>query len=95
MTVRLKGAFPGCTWCGGNGCMGCDEERKKAEDRARQPIFTADRNDPEDMKLLKEYFGADALNRAFGPGGGGMDEIHENALIATIRQTLRKSHEAS
>jgi len=33
--------------------MCCDREREKAEERARQPIFTADRNDPEDMKLFK------------------------------------------
>ena len=43
------------------------------------------------MKLLKECFGAEALQRAFGPGGGGMDEIRHNALVANIRQALRKS----
>ena len=92
---QLKGAFHGCTWCEGRGCMMCDSERKKAEERARQPIFTADRNDPQDMALFAEYFGADALARAFGPGGGGMDEIRQNALIANIRQTLRKAGDAS
>lgn len=75
--------------------MCCDDERRKAEERARQPIFTADRNDPEDMALFREYFGAEALQKAFGPDGGGMAEIHENALIANIRQTLRKSRKAS
>ena len=25
----LKGAFAGCKWCNGNGCMGCDEVRRK------------------------------------------------------------------
>ena len=95
MTVRLKGAFPDCSWCGGNGCMCCDEEREKAEELARRPLFTADRNDPDDMKLLREYFGAEALERAFGPGGRGMDEIHENALIANLRQMMRKSSETA
>lgn len=94
MNARLKGAFAGCTWCGGNGCLCCDDERRKAEERAFQPIFTADRNNPADMQLFREYFGAEALQKAFGPGGGGMAEIHENALIATVRQTLRKACEA-
>jgi hypothetical protein len=70
--------------------MMCDKEREKAEESARQPIFTADRNDPEDMELLKEVFGVDALQQAFGPGGGGMDEVHRNAAIASLRQVLRR-----
>jgi len=30
---QLKGAFPHCPWCGGWGCMCCDEERRKYEER--------------------------------------------------------------
>ena len=92
---RLKGAFHGCTWCGGRGCLQCDSEKEKAEKAAFKPLFTADRNDPEDMELLKGIIGGEALDRAFGPGGGGVIEIHENALIATIKQCLRKSPEES
>jgi hypothetical protein len=33
---QLKGAFPHCQWCGGFGCMCCDEERRKHEERRSQ-----------------------------------------------------------
>ncbi len=90
--MRLRGAFEGCHWCGGTGCMGCDEERQKARERASRPIFTADRNDPEDMRQLAEVFGGESLNSAFGPGGGGMREIEEKAALASLAQCLRKSN---
>ena len=67
---QLKGAFPHCQWCGGYGCMCCDEERRKHEERRSQPIFTADRSDPADMEALRRVAGREALERAFGPGGG-------------------------
>lgn len=87
----LKGAYSGCKWCHGNGCMGCDEERRKAEERAMQPIFTAQLDDPEDMRQLKEIFHADKLREAFGPGGGGIEEINYKAAVASFVQLLRKS----
>lgn len=87
---RRKGAFAHCKWCGGNGCMGCDEEREKYQQRMSQPIFTADRNDPEDMEALRRLFGAEALQKAFGPDGGGMAEIERNAAIESLKQCFRK-----
>lgn len=89
--MRLKSGFAGCKWCGGNGCLGCDEERKESEKRSMEPIFTADRNDPEDMRQLKEIFGADALQESFGEGGGGLREIEEKAAVASLLQAIRKS----
>jgi hypothetical protein len=89
--TKLKGAFPGCNWCGGNGCLGCDEERRKAEERAMKPIFTADRNDPKDMEALARIAHADVLREAFGTGGGGMAEINRIAAIESLKQLLRKS----
>jgi len=35
--TRLKGAFPNCKWCHGNGCICCDDEREKAFERSQQP----------------------------------------------------------
>lgn len=89
--MKLKGAFDGCKWCQGNGCMACDEERARAEELRRKPIFTASLDDPEDMKAMKEIFHADALTAAFSEGGGGMREIEEKAAIASLLQALRKN----
>ena len=87
--------FDGCKWCGGQGCNQCLIERRKLEAEIEaaqlnpQPIFTADINNSDDMELLKDNFGAEALARAFGPGGGGMEEIETNAAVASLVQTLR------
>ena len=89
---QLKGAFPHCQWCGGYGCMCCDEERRKYEERRSQPIFTADRNDPADMEALRRVAGREALERAFGPGGGGIDEIEYNAAVESLVQAVRKGN---
>ncbi len=55
-----------------------------------QPIFSADLENPDDVALLKENFGADALNHAFGPEGEGMREIERNAALASLKQVMRK-----
>lgn len=88
---QLKGAFPHCQWCGGYGCMGCDEERRKYEQRRSQPIFTADRNDPADMEALRRVAGREALQRAFGPGGRGIAEVEYNAAAESLIQAFRKA----
>ncbi len=44
------------------------------------------------MELLKETFGMDALEHAFGEDGKGMQEIEENAAIASLEQCLRKQN---
>jgi hypothetical protein len=71
--------------------MGCDEERRKYEERRAKPIFTADRNDPEDMEALRRVVGREALEQAFGPGGGGMTEVEYNAAVESLVQTIRKA----
>ena len=70
--------------------MCCDEERRKYEERRSQPIFTADRNDPADMEALRRVAGREALERAFGPGGGGIDEIEYNAAVESLVQASSK-----
>ena len=74
--------------------MACDEEREKYQARQMQPIFTARRDNPEDMEALKRVFGKDALESAFGPGGGGMAEIEEHAAIESLKQALRNNQRA-
>lgn len=55
-----------------------------------EPIFTADINDPEDMELLKKYFGAEAINKAFEEGDGHQT-ILENAAMARLEQAYIKN----
>ena len=67
--------YDDCKWCGGKGCLACPGEAKKAEKEAIKPLFTAKLNDPQDLELLKKNFGREAIEKAFGEGGGGMREI--------------------
>ncbi len=82
--------YENCKWCGGNGCLACPGERKKAEEEALKPIFTAKLDNPDDMELLKNTFGKKALDKAFGEDGGGMQEIKINAAFASISQLVRE-----
>jgi len=88
---QLKGAFPLCRWCSGRGCMACDEERRRYEEKMSQPIFTADRNDPEDMAALRRVVGREAMEQAFSEDGGGIAEVEYNAAVESLLQALRKS----
>ena len=89
--LQLKGAFPYCKWCGGSGCMGCDEERRKYQEQRAKPIFSADRDNPQDMEALRRVVGREAIEHAFGPEGGGIAEVEYNAAVESLLQVLRKS----
>ena len=91
--------YRNCKWCDGFGvngqaCNQCDSERMKAQaefkKKGPQPIFTAELNNPEDMKRLNEIVGRDALEHAFGPDGGGVGEIERNAAVGSFLQIMRK-----
>ncbi len=77
-----KGIYRDCKFCDGEGCLACPGEAEKAYRIAfpdgPEPIATFVLNDPKDVDRLKRSFGADALRKAFGPEGGGIDEIMEN-----------------
>ncbi len=91
--ARLKGAFAGCKWCHGNGCMCCDAEREKAFERSQQPILSVtheELNDPTLGPMIKDAIGADAIQEAFGPGGGGVKEIEYNCAVVSFLQAMRK-----
>lgn len=77
--MRFDGnKYRDCRWCGGSGCLYCAAEADKAYKRAfpdgPQPFatFTTD-----EMPLAKQALGPDAIRKAFGPGGGGIEEIAE------------------
>ncbi len=91
--TQLKGAFIGCTWCHGSGCICCDSEREKAFQRSKQPILSFTHEELEDPTmgpLIKDAIGADALQRAFGPDGGGVEEVKFNCAVASLEQLMRK-----
>lgn len=85
MQVRFdeeNGIYRDCKFCGGTGCMACPGEAEKAYREAfpdgPKPIATFKTDNPKDMKRLKQYFGKDALHKAFRPEGGGAEEIIDN-----------------
>jgi len=74
--------------------MMCDAEREKAIEARRQPILSVtyeEMQDPTLGRLIKDAIGREALERAFGPGGGGMAEIEENCAIVSFVQAMRKA----
>lgn len=87
-------AFPGCRFCHGRGCLACPGERKKAGERAVEPIFTANLDDPHDLELLRQYLSRQAVEKAFS-AGGGIHEIEFNAAVASLLQALHRSTTAS
>jgi len=43
------------------------------------------------MEALRRVAGREALERAFGPDGGGMAEIEYNAAVESLIQAVRKT----
>lgn len=87
--IQYAGAYHKCSFCGGNGCIACYGERQKDFAEAQRPIFTAKLDSEADMKLAEGVMGKDVLDKAFGPGGGGVAEIERNAAIASFIQYVR------
>lgn len=77
-----RGIYRDCRWCGGRGCIYCpgeaDAEYKRQFPDGPKPLATFKTDDPKDMEKAKECIGAKAIDKAFGPGGGGVGEIIEN-----------------
>lgn len=63
-----------------------DEEYNRQFPNGPTPIFTARRDNPKDMELLKQVFGQEGLEQAFGDGGRGMEEILEKCEKARGEQ---------
>jgi len=81
-----NGVYRDCKWCRGKGCLSCpaeaDKEYKRQFPDGPQPIATFNTDDPEDVERMRNVIGIEALQKAFGPGGGGISEIIENAKKA-------------
>ena len=77
-----KQIYRDCKFCGGKGCLACPQEVKKAYKEAfpdgPKPIATIKLDDPKAMERAKKALGKDALEKAFGPDGGGVEEIINN-----------------
>jgi hypothetical protein len=71
-----------CQWCNGKGCLQCPREAEKEYKRqfpdGPKPIATFDMTDPKQADAARKSIGAEALTKAFGEGGGGVEEIIGN-----------------
>ena len=76
------GIYRDCKWCGGRGCVYCpgeaEAEYKRQFPDGPKPIATFDMTTKKGIAKAKKAIGAKAINKAFGPGGGGVDEIIKN-----------------
>jgi hypothetical protein len=71
-----------CRWCRGSGCVYCESEADKDYKAAfpdePKPIATFRLDTPEGAESARRALGIEALQKAFGAGGGGMAEFMEN-----------------
>jgi hypothetical protein len=63
-----------------------DAEYKRQFPDGPKPMFVARAGNASDMELLKQAFHAAKLQEAFGPDGGGIDEIELHAAVAREAQ---------
>lgn len=83
-----RSVYRDCKWCKGSGCIYCASEADKAYKAAFPdgpvPIasFTID-----EFPSAKEAIGIDALQKAFGKDGGGIEEITEN--VAKLKKETK------
>jgi hypothetical protein len=81
--MRFDGKkYRDCRWCQGRGCLYCESEAK-SEYKSQfpdgpKPIATFSLSNPEDVERARKVIGIEALQKAFGPGGGGMAEFMSN-----------------
>lgn len=81
--MRFDGVrYVDCKWCYGKGCTFCPGEAERAYKAAfpdgAKPMATFKLDNPDDVAVFKTVFGREALEKAFGEGGGGMTEIEDN-----------------
>lgn len=67
-----------------------DAEYKRQFPNGPELLFSAKTDNPDDMELLKKVFGREALEHAFGPDGGGIAEVEQNAAEARAAQSARR-----
>lgn len=67
-----------------------DAEYARQFPNGPEPMLVVRRDNPDDMELLKKVFHREAIEHAFGPDGGGMEEIEKNAADARAIQAARE-----
>lgn len=81
-----RSIYRDCQWCRGSGCIYCAGEAKKAYQAefpdGPQLLGSFDLSTPEGVEAAKGAIGPDAIRKAFGPGGGGVEEIAANIAKA-------------
>jgi hypothetical protein len=82
---EARGIYRDCRFCGGRGCLYCPAEADKAYKAAfpegAKPLATfklSDFEKPGGLEAIRKAIGADAITKAFAPGGGGMAEVEAN-----------------
>lgn len=90
--------YKNCKFCGGRGCLACEQQREKDAKAAMEPIFVADPNSPSDMELLKNAMGAEAIEKAVITAEQNRttvaQELIYNLSVASVLQFMR-SHSSS
>ncbi|WEX10309.1 hypothetical protein [Chelativorans sp. AA-79] len=81
-----RSVYRDCRWCYGKGCLYCEAEANAEYKRqfpdGSKPIATFDMTTPEGREAAKKAIGREAIEKAFGAGGGGIAEILENIAKA-------------
>lgn len=76
-----KQVYRDCRWCKGRRCIYCKSEADKAYKAefpdGLKPIATFPAT-PEGMEAARAVVGREAIEKAFGPDGGGVAEIFHN-----------------
>jgi hypothetical protein len=80
--MRFDGySYVDCKWCDGRGCIYCESEADAAYKRAFpegvKPIASFP-NTPDGLAAARAVIGKEALEKAFGPNGGGLAEFMHN-----------------
>lgn len=80
--MRFDGhRYVNCRWCGGRGCLQCENEADAAYKRAfpegPKPIATFKLDNPANVEAARSVLSPEALNGFFGPGGGGIAAFTE------------------
>ncbi|PWJ88428.1 hypothetical protein C8D77_111151 [Mesorhizobium loti] len=81
--MRFDGKrYRDCRFCQGRGCLYCEAEADRAYKRAfpdgPKPMATFDMTTPEGAAAARQAIGREAIEKAFGAGGGGIGEIVAN-----------------
>ena len=78
----VREIYRDCKWCQGAGCLFCNQEADKAYQRqfpdGPQLLATFDMTTESGRQAARNAIGVEAIQKAFGDDGGGVEEIAEN-----------------